>query len=116
MRREQTVRRGKVGCFNRKNPTCIRCTQAQTQQEAACWAKACLEGLGISWEGPGTSAAPTSPPWSWAAAQPHAEAESPQAVQIPWQGEDKWWQAQGKVSWGWSETSRQHGLASGVWK
>lgn len=32
------------------------------------------------------------------------------------QGEDKWRQAEGKVSWGWSETSRQHGLASRVWK
>lgn len=32
------------------------------------------------------------------------------------QGEDKQRQAEGKVSWGWSETSRQHGLASRVWK
>lgn len=29
----------------------------------------------MSWAGPGTSAAPTGPPWSWAPAQPHVEAE-----------------------------------------
>lgn len=75
MGREQTGRRGKVGYFNRKNPTCIHCTQAQTQQEAAHWVKAYLQGLDMPWAGPGTSAAPTGHPWSWAAAQPHVEAE-----------------------------------------
>lgn len=29
----------------------------------------------MSWAGPGISAAPTGHPWSWAAAQPHVEAE-----------------------------------------
>lgn len=74
----------------------------------------------MSWAGPGTSAAPTGHPWSWAAVSHMWRLRAPSGCADPTarrgKGEDKWQQAQGKVSWEWSKTSRQHGLASGVWK
>lgn len=74
----------------------------------------------MSWAGPGTSAAPTGPPWSWAAAQPHLEAEGALGL-CRSHGKERTRREQTAASTrqgqlGWSKMSRQHGLASGAWK
>lgn len=120
MGREQTGRRGKAGCFNRKNPTCIHCTQAQTEQEALAGPRPVCRVYICPGQVQEHQQLPQILPGAghqlshmWRLREPSGCADP---VARRGQVEDKWRQAQGKVSWRWSEMSRQHGLASRVWK
>lgn len=121
MGREQTGRRGKAGCLNRKKSH-LQSLHTSSNSSGGCLLGQCLsvgfrnvlgqvqEHLQLPQVLPGAGQQLSH---MWRLREPSGCAD-PTARRG--QGEDKRWQAQGKVSWGWSEMSRQHGLASGVWK